>query len=58
MLSTEVINMVEDKKMCLILEWVKGHEDMSADKHTWVSGMKMEGNEMADQEAKQAASEQ
>jgi hypothetical protein len=31
---------------------------MSEEKHTWISRMKMEGNEMADQEAKQAASEQ
>ena len=58
MLTTEVIKMVEDKQICLILEWVKGHEDMSAEKHTWISRMKMDGNEMADQEAKQAAAEQ
>ena len=53
-----MIKTVEDEQLCLILEWVKGHEDMSEDRHTWISRMKMEGNEMADQEAKEAASKQ
>ena len=42
----------------MLLEWVKGHETMKQETHTWISRMKMEGNEMADVAAKQAATDQ
>ena len=42
------------KNKMVVLEWVKGHEDMPWEEHNWVSKLKMNGNERADEEAKKA----
>ena len=56
-LLSKIITVTKEKQLCLILEWVKGHETMSEDTHTWISRLKMEGNEMVDKEAKKAGEE-
>ena len=57
-LLTEIIDHIQTKHLCMILEWVKGHEDMAEEIHTWLSKLKKEGNEMADEEAKRATGEE
>ena len=53
----EILALAESKQLCVIIEWVKGHETMSEDTHNWISRMKMEGNELVDKEAKRAGEE-
>ena len=50
----QTIREVKEKKGMLILEWVKGHENMKEEIHNGTSKMKMLGNEIADEEAKLA----
>ena len=50
----EMINLADVKEIPIMVEWVKGHEDMHEGTHNWISRMKMEGNEMADKVAKEA----
>jgi len=52
-----IIEEVRERGLGLILEWVKGHENMAEEEHNWISKMKMEGNEMADKEAGKAVEE-
>ena len=42
----------------MILEWIKGHETMAEENHNWISKLKMQGNQIADREAKIAAEEE
>ena len=48
----EIAEVVKERNLLLILEWVKGHEDMNEESHNWISRMKMQGNEWADEVAK------
>ena len=57
-LTTAILKELEEREICMVLEWVKGHEPMKQETHTWISRMKVEGNEMADVAAKQAATDQ
>ena len=52
-----IINMARTKQQAVMIEWVKGHEDMAEAKHNWISKMKKQGNEWADEAAKQAITE-
>ncbi|MCP4052782.1 MAG: hypothetical protein GY739_06910 [Mesoflavibacter sp.] len=56
-LSQIVEDIYEGEKM-LIIEWVKGHENMEWEKHNWISKLKQTGNEWADREARKAISEE
>jgi hypothetical protein len=38
-----------------MIEWVKGHEELPQKEETWISKIKTEGNELADEAAKRAA---
>ena len=50
----EIIDTAHLKQIPVMIEWVKGHENMSEKVHNWISRMKQEGNEMADKVAKEA----
>ena len=54
-LMGDILNTIETKQLCMILEWVKGHETIMEDKHNWVSRLKMQA---ADREEKMAAEEE
>ena len=44
----EIVEQCREKEIPVMIEWVKGHENMEESQHTWISKMKQEGNEMAD----------
>ena len=50
----EIIEIAEVKQAPIMIEWVKGHETMLEESHNWISKMKEQGNEWADEEAKKA----
>ena len=54
----EIITLANEKQIPVMVEWVKGHEDLAEENHNWISRMKQEGNEMADQIAKEAVEEE
>ena len=54
----EMINLSKEKGIPVMIEWVKGHEEMAEENHNWISKMKQEGNEMADKAAKRATEEE
>ena len=51
---TQIMREAQQKQLTVMLEWVKGHENMKQKVHNWISKFKMEGNEMADEAAKRA----
>jgi len=54
-IAQEIVQAVEGKELFVVLEWVKGHEDMHMEEvhHNWVSRLKMRGNCWADEAAKE-----
>ena len=54
-LMGDIVNTIETKQLCMILEWVKGHETMSEERHNWISKLKQQGNDIADKAAQEAA---
>jgi len=58
-ITQQIIDTIRVKEMVVVIEWVKGHEDMGEEesKHNWISMMKMKGNAWADQAARQVVKE-
>jgi len=53
--AQEIIEAIQAKEMRVILEWVKGHEDvhMKEEEHNWIRKLKMKGNTWADEATKE-----
>lgn len=54
---TQIKNTLASKKLNMMLEWVKGHENMPEKNHNWISKMKSQGNSWADEEAGEAVTQ-
>ena len=50
----QILEEIYENHKMIILEWVKGHENMEWERHNWISKLKMQGNEWADEEAYKA----
>ena len=53
----QIIQMIEQKQLVVMVEWVKAHEEYEGHDRSWINEYKEGGNQLADQEAKKAVEE-